>query len=90
MYDGTIADALDGTEMIRLGFSAISRFMFWASVAGSNTEVSTSTVAPCFWSPLLTEFAQAAQKGFWFVQMMTPTFFPLRAPCFARLRRGPR
>ena len=34
MYDGTIADALAGTEMIRSGLSAISRFMFCASTPG--------------------------------------------------------
>ena len=54
--------------------------MFCASTAGSNTEVRTVTLAPCFSSPLLTEFAQAAQNGFWFVQMMTPTFLPESAP----------
>jgi hypothetical protein len=53
--------------------------MFCASTAGSNTELRTVTVAPCFSSPLLTEFAQAAQKGFWFVQMITPTLLPARS-----------
>ncbi len=87
MYDGTIADALAGTEMIRSGLSAIRRFMFCASTAGSNTEVRTVTLAPCFSSPLLTVFAQAAQNGFWFVQMMTPTFLPReRALLAARAR----
>ena len=84
MYDGTIADALAGTEMIRSGLSAMRRFMFCASTPGSNTEVRTVTHAPCFSSPLLTVFAQAAQKGFWFVQMMTPTFLPVERallPC---------
>ena len=57
--------------------------MFWASTAGSNTEVSTVTLAPCFSRPLLTELAQAAQNGFWFVQMMTPTFLPSSAPPLA-------
>src|SRR4029077_10888808 len=66
--------------MIRLGLSAIRRFMFCASTAGSNTEVRTVTLAPCFSSPLLTLFAQAAQNGFWLVQMMTPTFLPDRGP----------
>ena len=56
--------------------------MFCASTAGSKTEVRTVTLAPCFSSPLLTVFAQAAQNGFWFVQMMTPTFFPASAPCW--------
>ena len=54
--------------------------MFCASTAGSNTEVRTVTLAPCFSRPLLTVFAQAAQNGFWFVQMMTPTFFPESEP----------
>ena len=54
--------------------------MFCASTAGSNTDVRTVTLAPCFSSPLLTVFAQAAQNGFWFVQMMTPTFLPASAP----------
>ena len=85
MYDGTIADALAGTEMIRSGLSAIRRFMFCASTAGSNTELRTVTLAPCFSRPLLTLFAQAAQKGFWFVQMITPTFLPDRSPS-CRLR----
>src|SRR6478672_10920456 len=80
MYDGTIADALAGTEMIRSGLSAMKRFMFCASTAGSKTEVRTVTVAPCFSRPLLTVLAQAAQKGFWFVQMSTPTFFPESGP----------
>src|SRR5689334_14965558 len=80
MYDGTIAEALAGTEMIRSGLSAIRRFMFCASTAGSNTELRTVTLAPCFSRPLLTVFAQAAQNGFWFVQMMTPTFLPSSAP----------
>jgi alkanesulfonate monooxygenase SsuD/methylene tetrahydromethanopterin reductase-like flavin-dependent oxidoreductase (luciferase family) len=80
MYDGTIAEALAGTEMIRSGLSAIRRFMFCASTAGSKTEERTVTFAPCFSRPLLTELAQAAQKGFWFVQMMTPTFLPSSAP----------
>src|SRR6185312_5213554 len=79
MYDGTMADALAGTEMIRSGRSAIRRFMFWASTAGSNTELRTVTSAPCFSRPLFTVFAHAAQNGFWFVQMMTPTFFPDRS-----------
>src|SRR5690349_2395178 len=81
MYDGTIAEALAGTEMIRSGLSAIRRFMFCASTAGSNTEVRTVTDAPCFSRPLFTEFAHAAQNGFWFVQMMTPTFLPESEPC---------
>ena len=89
MYDGTIAEALAGTEMIRSGLSAIRRFMFCASTAGSNTEERTVTSAPCFSRPLLTVFAQAAQKGFWFVQMMTPTFLPVeRALLAARSQRA--
>ena len=88
MYDGTIAEALAGTEMIRSGLSAIRRFMFCASTAGSNTEVRTVTSAPCFSSPLLTLFAQAAQKGFWFVQMMTPTFLPDRQLAARSQRAG--
>jgi len=89
MYDGMIADALAGTEMIRSGLSAMRRFMFCASTAGSNTDVRTVTDAPCFSSPLLTEFAQAAQKGFWLVQMMTPTFLPLRSPLFCPAPSAP-
>ena len=58
--------------------------MFCASTAGSNTEVSTVTLAPCFSRPLLTEFAQAAQNGFWLVQMMTPTFLPDSGPALLR------
>ncbi len=46
MYDGTIAEALEGTETIRSGLSAIRRFMFCASIAGSNTEVRTVTLRP--------------------------------------------
>src|SRR4029079_10950821 len=80
MYDGTIAESLAGTEMIRSGLSAMRRFMFCASTAGSNTEERTVTLAPCFSRPLLTVLAQAAQNGFWFVQMMTPTFFPESEP----------
>ena len=83
MYDGTIAEALAGTEMIRSGLSAIRRFMFCASTAGSKTEERTVTLAPCFSRPLLTELAHAAQNGFWFVQMMTPTFLPSSAPVLA-------
>src|SRR3954447_15663780 len=82
MYDGTIADALAGTEMIRSGLSAIRRFMFCASTAGSKTDDSTATLAPCFSRPLLTVFAQAAQNGFWLVQMITPTFLPESEPCW--------
>ncbi len=80
IYEGTIAEALAGTEMIRSGLSAIRRFMFCASTAGSNTELRTVTLAPCFSSPLLTVFAHAAQKGFCSVQMITPTFLPARDP----------
>src|SRR4029077_20710907 len=80
MYDGTIADALAGTQTSRSRLSAISLFMFCASTAGSNTEERTVTLAPCFSRPLLTVLAQAAQNGFWFVQMMTPTFLPESDP----------
>src|SRR4029079_3537260 len=80
MYDGTIAEALAGTETIRSGLSAIRRFMFCASTAGSKMEDRTVTWAPCFSKPVLTLFAQAAQKGFCSVQMITPTFLPSSAP----------
>src|SRR3954452_19704073 len=80
MYDGTIADALAGTEMIRSGLSAIRRFMFCASTAGSKTEVSTVTLAPACSRPRLTLFAHAAQNGFWLVQMITPTRLPSSGP----------
>ena len=54
--------------------------MFCASTAGSNTDVRTVTLAPCLSSPLLTVLAHAAQNGFWFVQMMTPTCLPSSGP----------
>src|SRR4051794_32764675 len=88
MYDGTIADALAGTEMIRSGLSAIRRFMFCASTAGSKTELSTVTLAPCFSRPLLTVFAHAEQNGFWLVQMITPIRLPSSGPA-VRAPRAP-
>ena len=51
MYDGTIAEALEGTDTIRSGLSAIRRFMFCASVAGSNTEREDRDLGPLLLEP---------------------------------------